>query len=148
MKQKSIITQKKFYKHYEGEAKLICWSTGPTDPILSKNKKIILQNSGQLAFVKSIFCFLKNEKQKEIKHDKLPEMTKTKKHLSLIWYIINCEIFFCICYAKYCFLKNTDPKNQIILFSFCRPTDLLYIAVLPVDQNTNLVSPKEIHYKD
>ena len=66
MKQKSIITQKKFYKHYEGEAKLICWSTGPTDPILSKNKKIILQNSGQLAFLKSIFCFLKNEKQKEI----------------------------------------------------------------------------------
>ena len=22
-----------------GETKLICWSTGPTDPILSKNRK-------------------------------------------------------------------------------------------------------------
>ena len=32
-----------------GETKLIRWSTGPTDPILSKNKKI-LQNFGQLAF--------------------------------------------------------------------------------------------------
>ena len=33
-----------------GETKLICWSMGLTDPILSKNKKIILQNFGQLAF--------------------------------------------------------------------------------------------------
>ena len=34
-----------------GEIKLIYWSTGPTDPILSKNKKMILQNFGQLAFL-------------------------------------------------------------------------------------------------
>ena len=27
----------------EGETKLVCWS-GPTDPTLSKSKKIILQN--------------------------------------------------------------------------------------------------------
>ena len=33
-----------------GKTKLICWSTGPTDTILSKNKKIILQNFGELAF--------------------------------------------------------------------------------------------------
>ena len=32
-----------------GDTKLICWSTGPTDPILWKNKKI-LQNFGQPAF--------------------------------------------------------------------------------------------------
>ena len=32
-----------------GKTKLICWSTGPTDTILSKNKKI-LQNFGELAF--------------------------------------------------------------------------------------------------
>ena len=34
---------------------LICWSTGPTVPILSKNKKIMLQNFGQLAFLHSTF---------------------------------------------------------------------------------------------
>ena len=42
---------------YLGETKLICWSTGLTYPILSKNKKIILQNFGQLTF------FLKKKKQ-------------------------------------------------------------------------------------
>ena len=50
---------------YLGKTKLICWSTGPTDPILSKNKKTILQNCGQLAFFKSlIFCFLKKKRNK------------------------------------------------------------------------------------
>ena len=43
-----------------GKTKLIPWSTGPTDPILSKNKKIILQNFGQLAFL--IYYFLLFEK--------------------------------------------------------------------------------------
>ena len=53
-----------------GETKLICWSTGPTNPILSKSKKIILQNFDQLAFFKYIiFCFL--NKKNEIKHNKL-----------------------------------------------------------------------------
>ena len=33
-----------------GETKLICWSTGPTDPILSKTIKIIWKNFGELAF--------------------------------------------------------------------------------------------------
>ena len=32
------------------ETKLICWFTGPADPILSKTKEIILQNVGELAF--------------------------------------------------------------------------------------------------
>ena len=41
---------------------------GPTDPTLSKNKKIILQNFGQVAFFKSIiFCFLKKKKKKRNK---------------------------------------------------------------------------------
>ena len=39
------------------------------------------------------------------------------------------------------FKENTDPKNQIILFLFCRPTDPIFLAVLPVDQKINLVSP-------
>ena len=41
---------------------------GPTDPTLSKNKKIILQNFGQVAFFKSIiFCFLKKKKRNKTK---------------------------------------------------------------------------------
>ena len=35
--------------------KLICWSAGPKDPTLSKNKKIILQNFGQPAFFYLLF---------------------------------------------------------------------------------------------
>ena len=44
-------------------------------------------------------------------------------------------------HAKYYFLKNTDPKNQIILFLFCWPTDPIVCGALPVDQKFNLVSP-------
>ena len=40
---------------------------GLTDPILSKNKKIILQNFGLLDF-SFIYSFLIFEKKKEIKH--------------------------------------------------------------------------------
>ena len=51
-----------------GKTKLICWSTGPLAPTLNENKKIIIQNFGQLDFFKSIiFCFLK---KKEVKHNK------------------------------------------------------------------------------
>ena len=39
-----------------GETKLICWSTDPTDPNLSKNK-----NFGQPLI---IFCFLKQKSKK------------------------------------------------------------------------------------
>ena len=41
-----------------GQTKVICWSTGPTDPILSKNKKVILQNFGQLAFILNYYFLL------------------------------------------------------------------------------------------
>ena len=34
--------------------------------------------------------------------------------------------------------------NQIILFSFCQPTDPIFFAILPVNQKINLVSPKYI----
>ena len=54
-------------KRIYGETKLICWSTGPTVPILNKQKKItiiiILQNFGQLTFF-LIYCFLLFEKKK------------------------------------------------------------------------------------
>ena len=39
------------------------------------------------------------------------------------------------------FSKNTDSKNQIILFLFGRPTDPIFCAALPVDQKINLVLP-------
>ena len=41
--------------------------------------------------------------------------------------------------SKILFLKNTDPKNQIVIFIL--PTDRTYFfKVLPVDQKINLVS--------
>ena len=43
-------------------------------------------------------------------------------------------------------LKNIDPKNQIILFLFFRPTNPILFAVLPVDQKINLVSPYKYTY--
>ena len=53
-----------------GETKLICWSAGPTDPILSKNKKRILQNLVNWFFL--IYYFLRFEKKKKKKkHNKL-----------------------------------------------------------------------------
>ena len=43
----------------------VCWSTGPADPIISKNQKIVLQNFGQLTFfLSTILCFLKERKRK------------------------------------------------------------------------------------
>ena len=57
-----------------GETKLICWSRGLSDPILSKTTTKILQNFGQLAFfLIYFFCFLKKNKkqEEEIKHNKL-----------------------------------------------------------------------------
>ena len=48
----------------KGETKLICWSTGPFDPILSKNKKIILQIFLSIRIL-LIYCFLLFEKNKK-----------------------------------------------------------------------------------
>ena len=45
-----------FNGNAQGKAKLVCWSTCPTDPTLGKKQKIILQNSfGQLAFFNLLF---------------------------------------------------------------------------------------------
>ena len=45
-----------------GETKLISCFTGPVDPILTKNKKIILQIILQLAFLKKSIAFYFLEK--------------------------------------------------------------------------------------
>ena len=48
-----------------GETKLICWSTGPTDPIISKNIIMALILANCLFFFRYIiFCFLKKKKNK------------------------------------------------------------------------------------
>ena len=49
-----------------GEAKLICLSTGPTDPILSKSKNIILQ-SFSLSIISKFSDFLQKKKKKQVK---------------------------------------------------------------------------------
>ena len=38
--------------------------------------------------------------------------------------------FFSVCYTKYYFSKNADPKNQIFLFS--RPTDHIFLLSCPL----------------
>ena len=43
------------------------------------------------------------------------------------------RVFFCVYYAKHYFLKTTIPKNHKIVL-FCRTTDPMFFAVLPVDQ--------------
>ena len=45
----------KFSWEYLRQNKLTCWSTGPTDPTLRKNKTMIIQNFGQLAFLNLLF---------------------------------------------------------------------------------------------
>ena len=52
----------------------------------------------------------------------------TKRIKRLFWK--NCGFFFCVCCARYYFKKITDPKNQIISFLFCRPTEPIFFAVL------------------
>ena len=60
----------------------VCWSTGPGDPIISKNQKIVLQNFGQLTFFFIYYFVLFERKKKKMTHNKLIQTTKTKKHLS------------------------------------------------------------------
>ena len=50
---------------------LICWSTGPTDPILNKSKKNNITKFGPTGFL-LIYYFLlfeKKERKEEIKHE-------------------------------------------------------------------------------
>ena len=56
-----IVVQFSISFHELGETKLICWSTGPTDPILIKSKKIILQTFGQLFFFIYYFLFFEQK---------------------------------------------------------------------------------------
>ena len=57
----------------------------------------------------------------------------TNYKLSVFLLCLLCEILV--------FKKNADPKNHIILFSFCRHTDPVYFAALRVDQKINFLSP-------
>ena len=52
---------------------------------------------------------------------------------------INSGFFFCVCYAKYYLLKNTEIKNKI-LFLFCQKTVPIFFFVFPAVQKINLVS--------
>ena len=99
---------------------------GPTNPTLNKNKKIILQNFGQPAFFKSIVFFIL--KKKEIKHSELMNNQNQEAFIVIIINYLLCLL------CKIIFLKNTDVKNQIILFLFCRPIDPIFYAVFHVVQ--------------
>ena len=71
-------------------------------------------------------------KEKEIKHNKHMNNKNEEVFITTIKSYTFSD-FFCIWYAKHCFLKNTDPQNQI-LFLFCGPIEPIFYAVLPIDQ--------------
>ena len=77
---------------------------GPTDPTLSKNKKIILQNLGQLAFFKSIFFWFSLKK----KQTKLNKHTNNQNQQAFILIIMNYTFrVFILCLPfKIIFLKK------------------------------------------
>ena len=78
----SFWLRRQFDWSFLGETNLSSWSMGPTDLILSKNKKTILQHFDQLPLLIHYFSLF--EKKQEIKHNKLKKIIKTKKHLSLL----------------------------------------------------------------
>ena len=80
----------------------------------------------------SVFWKKKRNKTKQI-------YINNQNQETFIVIIINYKLraFLMPFHSKYYSLKNTDPKNWIILPLFCRPTDWPYFfAVLPVDQKT------------
>ena len=116
---------------YLGEDKLICCPKGPTNPILSKTKKQHYKILVNWHFL--ICCFLLFETNEEIKPSKLIYIyiyINNQNQEAFIVITINYKLriflFFPVCYAKYYFSKNTDTKNQIILFLFCRPSDPIF----------------------
>ena len=99
--------------------------------------QIILQPA---FFKKSIpFCFLekiRNKMEQIYINNENQEVfiaIITNYKLSVFLLCLLCEILV--------FKKNTDPKNHIILFLFCRHTDPVYFAALRVDQKINFASP-------
>ena len=80
-------------------------------------------------------------KKKEIKQSKLRN-DQNQEAFIVIKINNKLRVFLLRLLCKILFFKNTDPKNQIRLFSFCQPIDPIFFAVLPVDQKINLVSPK------
>ena len=61
--------------------------------------------------------------------------------------IINYKLWDFILFSmQNIFKKIPTLRIKFILFLFCRPTNLVLFAVLPVDQKRNLVSPYIFYY--
>ena len=93
-----------------------CWSTDPTDPTLSKNKKLILQNVGQLFFL-IYYLLIFQTKKKEIKHK---EHINNRNPINYHNQIIHLAFFFLCLLCKIIVLKKYQESNNII---FILPTD-------------------------
>ena len=90
-----------------------------------------------------VFCFLKEKKKKKKKTYQTYINNQDQEGFIVL---INYKLrVFLLCLLWKIFFKKCVSKNQIILFSFCWPTNPIFFAVLSVDQKINLVSPKTRH---
>ena len=117
----------------------MCWSTGPTDPTLSKSKKIILQNVDQLAFFQSIiFCFLK---KKEIKHNKHINNQNQEVFIVIVINYTFSVFLLCLLYKIIFFKKILTLRIKQYYFYFANRSTLFFSLSCPQTKKINLVSP-------
>ena len=95
----------------------------PTDPIFNKNKKIILQNFGQLAFFKSIiFCLLKKNKKQKTEETCINNLNQGALIVIIINHKLRVSLLCLLC--KILFSKKYQPwelNNIICILPADRP---------------------------
>ena len=99
---------------------------GPDRPYF---KQVIQRNFRYLAFFNLLFSAF----WKKIRHKRQQTYTNNQNQITFTVIIINWKLMvFLLCLlCKYYFLKNNDPKNQIISFSFYRTTDPVFFLSCP-----------------
>ena len=109
-----------------GETKLICWSKGPTDPILSKNKTRYYKILTNWIFL-IYYCFLKKEKKRRNKT--WQNYINNQNEEAFIVIIINYKLRVFLLYflRKTLFLKKYRPFESNI---FILPTDRPFFFLL------------------
>ena len=115
---------------------------GPMDPSLRKNKKIILQNFGLLAFFKSIiFCFLKKNNKRRSKTQQT--YINNQNQEAFIFIIINLKLQVFLLCQNIIFEKIPTLWIKWHYFYFAdRPT--LFFCYFPRRPKINLALPKSI----
>ena len=123
-----------------------------SDPILSKNKKIILQNFGQLVFLSiyNFLLFLKKENNQNITNLITKKNNQNQEafiviiiNYKLINKIVLCGFSSVFAMQNIIFLKIATLRIKYYFYFTNRPTlffFFFFFAVLLVGQKNNLVS--------